>query len=74
MSGGGIANEFGALTVSDCNVEFNSATVSGGGIYTFINGTTYVTNSFVLDHSPDDTHTDPGSTLIVFNSIIGVET
>jgi predicted outer membrane repeat protein len=72
--GGGIANFGGAVTVSGCAIEFNSASISGGGIYTTNSGTTDVTGSQVIFNSPDDTHTDPASTLIVFNSIIGVET
>jgi hypothetical protein len=71
--GGGIDNDFGTLTVSGCDIESNSAQ-HGGGIYTESGGTTNVTGSFVRLNSPDDTHTDPGSTLNVFNSTIGVET
>jgi hypothetical protein len=74
LDGGGIDNNGGALTVSGCATMFNSASVSGGGIDTTDGGTTDVSGSQVRYNSPDDTHTDPGSTLIVFNSIIGLET
>jgi hypothetical protein len=73
--GGAIDNFGGALTVSGCAVEFNSASVSGGGILTLNGGTTYITGSVVrVNTPPDDTHTDAASTLIVFDSIIGVQT
>ena len=72
--GGGIENVAGALTVSSCTIASNTATVSGGGIYTLGSGTTYVSGSYVLGNGPDDTHTEAGSRLKVFNSIIGIET
>jgi predicted outer membrane repeat protein len=68
--GGGIASS-GQLTVKDCDITNNAASVSGGGIYTFGGGTTSVTGSVIIKNTPDDTFTEPGSTLIVSNSDIG---
>jgi hypothetical protein len=58
------------LTVSGCDIEHNDGV--GGGINTSF-GTTSITGSFVVYNSPNDTFTDASSTLIVINSIIGVE-
>jgi predicted outer membrane repeat protein len=98
QAGGALANQIGAMTVSGCQLTFNSAqiggaivnlsgvlnvvsgcdisgntaTVSGGGIYTFLAGTTNIQGSFVEGNGPDDTHTvtSDGSVLNVDGSSI----
>jgi predicted outer membrane repeat protein len=72
--GGGIEDFAGSLTVSNCDLQHNTADVIGGGIYVGGNGTTSVIGSYLVNNGPDDTHREPGSTLIVTDSIIGVET
>ena len=45
-SGGGLYNNGGTITLTDCTVSGNSASGNGGGLYDFIGMTTLINDSF----------------------------
>ncbi len=50
-SGGGLDNEGGTLTLTDCTVSGNSAIINGGGVYTTAGGMTSLTDCTVSGNS-----------------------
>ena len=75
--GGGVRNDGGALTVTDCAISGNTATLQGGGLATRFGGTTMLSGCSISGNSAADgggVSNASASTLSLVNSTVSGNT
>ncbi|KAJ8598491.1 hypothetical protein CTAYLR_001354 [Chrysophaeum taylorii] len=81
FNGGGVLLMLGTMSCTNCTISGNTAsnymalsTVGfGGGIYLMISNTLTLTNTYILDNSPEDLYVAGGSSSAVFGTLYDLE-